>query len=520
MNKKSIFVLVVLALSISTSSLTFASDISSLIKDLGKKDDAKDASYELAKIGKPAVPELIKALESHNKYQKRYAARAIREMGQAGSDAIPALEKLLKDWDTQTREYAVEALGNMVQQVDQVIPILEKAKKDSDSKVRKKVCESLERIILAKKARETTKTAKEILPNTMEESIEGLGKKSVNSPSILSTQTDTPVNNSVSDIKAPMPDCNGVTVFGIPLKKSLQEVVTSIENNGISITEGCLSRPDDWFQEVSMEIKEAYQKSHVTAERTQAALQLIDQEKIPSFSFRYKDVVHIAWPYSLFRLLNTTSRDESCPVFEELPDIYNSQFYFACKGLPDYISYQSFQKITICFAAIEHNEPLSFLIELAGKDLDKDLAKRLVDKYGNPVLHWGADQRSKGCLEHFKKYWGFSYSLATPDEYIVTELGKWLFGMWGDILTLSDLIARAPNPCYKNFAFEWCCAETRIILLGFFIKTFEGEIEVSLSHLTYLYEPICRQLNSDYKTVLNSSKMRWQEILEMGKKGL
>lgn len=146
MSKKSIFVLVVLALSISTSSLTFASDISSLIKDLGDKKYAKDASFKLAKIGKPAVPELIKALESNNKYQKRYAARSIREMGQAGSDAIPALEKLLKDWDTQTREYAVEALGNMTQQANQVMPILKKARKDSDKDVRKKAKMALEKL--------------------------------------------------------------------------------------------------------------------------------------------------------------------------------------------------------------------------------------------------------------------------------------------------------------------------------------------------------------------------------------
>ena len=146
MSKKSIFVLVVLALSINNISLIFASDISSLIKDLKDKDSAKDASYELAKIGKPAVPELIKALESRNKYQKRYSARAIREMGQAGSDAIPALKKLLKDWDTQTREYAVEALGNMVQQVDQVIPILKRARKDNNKDVRKKAKKAIEKL--------------------------------------------------------------------------------------------------------------------------------------------------------------------------------------------------------------------------------------------------------------------------------------------------------------------------------------------------------------------------------------
>ena len=144
--RKTIFVFVVFVLSIGISSLTVASDIPSLIKDLKDKDKAKDASYALAKIGKPAVPELIKALEGNNKNQKRYAARAIREMGQNGSDAIPALEKLLKDRDTGTREYVVEALGNMTQQANQVLPILEEARKDSNKDVNKKAKVAVEKL--------------------------------------------------------------------------------------------------------------------------------------------------------------------------------------------------------------------------------------------------------------------------------------------------------------------------------------------------------------------------------------
>jgi hypothetical protein len=155
MMKKSIIISTVLVLFVGISTLSFASDVSSLIKDLNKKDKAKEASEKLAKIGKPAVPALIKALTGKKKYQKRYAARAIREMGQAGSDAIPALEKLLKDRDSQTREYAVEALGNMVQQADQVILILKNARKDSNKDIRKKAEGRIEKLI-ALKAQDNT----------------------------------------------------------------------------------------------------------------------------------------------------------------------------------------------------------------------------------------------------------------------------------------------------------------------------------------------------------------------------
>jgi len=146
MSDKRKILLGIFIVTVTSTSLIFASDISSLIRDLGNKEKAKDASVALAKIGEPSVPALIKALEGKNKYRKRYAARAIREMGQLGSKAIPALEKLLKDWDVPTREYVVEALGNMVLQAPQVLPILEKAKKDRSKDVAKKSKLAIEKI--------------------------------------------------------------------------------------------------------------------------------------------------------------------------------------------------------------------------------------------------------------------------------------------------------------------------------------------------------------------------------------
>lgn len=133
---------------VTLTSLAFASDISSLIRDLGdrNKEKAKDASDKLARIGKPAVGHLIVASISNNKHRKRYGARALRGIGQDAADAIPALSKLLKDRDTRTREYAVEALGNMVLQAPQVLPMLEKAKKDRSKDVAEKARLAIEKI--------------------------------------------------------------------------------------------------------------------------------------------------------------------------------------------------------------------------------------------------------------------------------------------------------------------------------------------------------------------------------------
>lgn len=131
--RSSLVAMVLLVISVSV----YASDISSLIKDLGTKAKAKDASEALAKIGKPAVPALVEALRDKDRHRARYAARALRHIGQDAADAIPALSRSLEDPDTETRVYAVEALEKMIQQADEIIPVLQKATRDKRDDVRK-----------------------------------------------------------------------------------------------------------------------------------------------------------------------------------------------------------------------------------------------------------------------------------------------------------------------------------------------------------------------------------------------
>lgn len=140
--------LAIFIVTVTSTALIFASDISSLISDLAdwNKEKARNASDKLARIGKPAVAHLVVALSSKNTNRKRYGARALREIGQDAADAIPALSKLLGDRDTRTREYAVEALGNMVLQAPQVLPMLEKAKKDRSKNVAEKARLAIEKI--------------------------------------------------------------------------------------------------------------------------------------------------------------------------------------------------------------------------------------------------------------------------------------------------------------------------------------------------------------------------------------
>jgi len=134
---KKILSLLILVTCISFSSIGRAADISSLIKDLGTKRKGGNASDELARIGTPAIPQLIEALKDKDRHRRRYAARALREMGQKASAAIPALTESLNDSDENTREYIVEALGNMFLELDAVAPFLKKATQDKNENVRK-----------------------------------------------------------------------------------------------------------------------------------------------------------------------------------------------------------------------------------------------------------------------------------------------------------------------------------------------------------------------------------------------
>ena len=160
--RSSLIVIIVLAISTSL----FASDISSLIKDLGTKAKAKDASEALAKIGKPAVPALIEALKDKDRHRGRYAARALRQMGQDAADAIPALSEALDDADVETRDYAVEALGNMTQQANRVITILQSATNDKNKDIKEKAVLTIAKLTKALESQAAKDSAIKVVAQT------------------------------------------------------------------------------------------------------------------------------------------------------------------------------------------------------------------------------------------------------------------------------------------------------------------------------------------------------------------
>ncbi|MFA5291792.1 MAG: HEAT repeat domain-containing protein [Phycisphaerae bacterium] len=535
---------------VSTSAL--ASDISSLIKDLGNKEKAKDASNALAKIGKPAVPELIDAMKGNNNYQKRYATRAIREMGQTGSDAIPVLEKLLKEWDTQTREYAVEALGNMIEQSNEVLPILEKVvHKDVDENVRKKAKVAIEKIktLLAERA-------------------------------ALKNQQNGPVQEQSLNEKNPKPqeeivqtaaECNNITVFGVPMKGTLQEIATALEKNGIEISQGYLQVDSNAFKKnLQSEINVLYDAWKIPLSRKEKALRLLEEGKLKGFCYEYKGEKYFVEPASFEIFFGHEPMPGIYPIIEDFPDTYNSQFLLKCDNFPAEMDYQGIRSISIHLKSIEQKEPTCFLIRLFFVGNPKEgLSKLLTDKYGAPTLRYTYDEQDEKSNEHvygerfiktpwpslLTKHtnWGHPfketeefYPLKKDSLYVKVETvlaasrngGKrWYIPLTSNERPIVEEYvlnsSKRQGEEYADFLMEWRCGNELIVLSGtaFIIKPMRdeygtivdrsnaGKVGWRFESLDYIDLSSIEELSSMYEKLYSASNEAKARVVEAGKSG-
>lgn len=84
----------------------------------------------LARIGPPAVPSLIAALEDEDTEVRLQAAHGLARMGPKAELAVPALILTLEDSDAEVRQASARALGQIGQAAEVAIPALVKALKD------------------------------------------------------------------------------------------------------------------------------------------------------------------------------------------------------------------------------------------------------------------------------------------------------------------------------------------------------------------------------------------------------
>lgn len=90
----------------------------------------------LDKIGEPAVPRLIEALDSKDENLRGQAAYALGWMQTKAAEAVPALAEALGDRSSFVRFRAATALALMADEADAAVPALREALGDEDARVR------------------------------------------------------------------------------------------------------------------------------------------------------------------------------------------------------------------------------------------------------------------------------------------------------------------------------------------------------------------------------------------------
>lgn len=106
----------------------------------------QDALRDLERIGTPAVPALIEALQDKDVRVRVYAADVLGALGSKAQEAVPALAKALKDPDQYVRASAAEALHEIGSQAKDAVTELIGALKDEDRYVRYSAADALGRI--------------------------------------------------------------------------------------------------------------------------------------------------------------------------------------------------------------------------------------------------------------------------------------------------------------------------------------------------------------------------------------
>ncbi len=96
--------------------------IPKLINLLENQMKQEQASVALGRVGKPAVPSLIRALSHRDFMVRQYASNALASIGKEAGGAIPALRNLLKSESNSDKKIAAIALGFIGSESKNAVP--------------------------------------------------------------------------------------------------------------------------------------------------------------------------------------------------------------------------------------------------------------------------------------------------------------------------------------------------------------------------------------------------------------
>jgi hypothetical protein len=94
------------------------------LKPLEHLTEQETAADALGRIGAPAVPALMEALQSSDVQVRVKAADVLGRMGPDANDAVPELIRLLDDPDERVRKTATRALGRIGPSAQAAVPAL------------------------------------------------------------------------------------------------------------------------------------------------------------------------------------------------------------------------------------------------------------------------------------------------------------------------------------------------------------------------------------------------------------
>jgi HEAT repeat protein len=82
------------------------------------------AAQALGRIGKPAVPMLMNALQHRDPHVRKQAAQVLAKIGPEANQAVPLLVAVLDDADPAVRRAATRALGQIGPAAQEAVPAL------------------------------------------------------------------------------------------------------------------------------------------------------------------------------------------------------------------------------------------------------------------------------------------------------------------------------------------------------------------------------------------------------------
>jgi HEAT repeat protein len=95
---------------------------------------------------KDAIPELLETIKDPDLEVRCDSAEALGDMGAAGAPGIDGLLGLMKDQEAKARAHACEALGEIGPPARRALAALRDAQKDQDEEVRKEAAQAIKRI--------------------------------------------------------------------------------------------------------------------------------------------------------------------------------------------------------------------------------------------------------------------------------------------------------------------------------------------------------------------------------------